>query len=105
MKKSICLLLLGLLVYGVHGCGRSQAKEITNSIGMELVLIPAGSFMMGSDNAYDNEKPVHKVTISKPFYLGKYPVTQAQWVAVMGSNPSRYDRRDNPVERVSWDDV
>ena len=61
---------------------------------MEFVLIPAGTFMMGSPDsdteADDNEKPAHRVTISQPFYLGKYPVTQAQWEAVMGTNPSRF---------------
>jgi formylglycine-generating enzyme required for sulfatase activity len=80
-----------------------------NSIGMEFVLIPAGSFMMGADknfeNAFDNELPKHKVIISKPFYMGIYEVTQEQWVAVMGSNPSRFKERNNPVESVSWNDV
>jgi len=71
----------------------------TNSIGMEFVLIPAGTFEMGSDDrerdASDSEKPRHRVTLSKPFYLGKYEVTQAQWEAVMGSSP--YTRsRSNP---------
>lgn len=54
-------------------------KTYTNSIGMEFVLIPAGSFMMGADknfeNAYEHETPRHKVNISQPFYLGKYEVT------------------------------
>ena len=53
-----------------------------------------------------DEKPAHRVTISQPFYLGKYPVTQAQWEAVMGNNPSRFRGNPNhPVEHVSWDDV
>jgi formylglycine-generating enzyme required for sulfatase activity len=82
----------------------------TNSIGMEFVLIPAGTFMMGSPDsdaeASEVEKPAHRVTISQPFYLGKYPVTQAQWVAVMGNNPSHFKGNDNrPVEYVSWNDV
>ena len=50
-----------------------------------------------------DEGPVHTVTISKPYYLGVYEVTQAQWTAVMKSNPSKYqDRPDHPVETVSW---
>ena len=77
----------------------------TNSIGMEFMLIPAGTFMMGSEKGYADEKPQHRVTISRPFYLGKYEVTQAQWEAVMGNNPSRFDGRNNPVEQVSWEDV
>ena len=82
----------------------------TNSIGMEFIWIPAGTFMMGSPDsateAFDNEKPAHRVTISQPFYLGKYPVTQAQWEVVMGNNPSRFKGNPNlPVESVSWNDV
>ena len=77
-----------------------QPAVITNSIGMELVLIPAGSFTMGDDSP----EPAHKVTITKPFYLGKYEVTQEQWEAVMGSNPSNFKGPKNPVEQVNWDD-
>src|SRR5262249_34257958 len=71
-----------------------KSPSFTNSIGMEFVWVPAGTFIMGSPDldreAYSNEKPAHRVTISQPFYLGKYPVTQAQWEAVMGNNPSRF---------------
>jgi formylglycine-generating enzyme required for sulfatase activity len=85
-------------------------KTGTNSIGMEFVLIPAGTFIMGSPDsdpdAHDREKPPHQVTLSQDFYLGKYPVTQAQWEAVMGTNPSRFFKgADRPVGQVSWDDV
>lgn len=72
-----------------------------NSIGMEFVLIPAGTFTMGSED----EPPVHQVTISKPFYLGRYAVTQAQWIAIMRNNPSQFRGEDHPVENVSWEDV
>jgi formylglycine-generating enzyme required for sulfatase activity len=86
-----------------------RSKTWTNSIGMEFVLIPAGTFMMGSPDsdpdALDREKPAHQVTQSQAFYLGKYPVTQAQWEAVMGANPSAFKGADRPVENVSWDDV
>jgi formylglycine-generating enzyme required for sulfatase activity len=84
-------------------------KTITNSIGMEFVLIPAGTFTMGSPdsdtNAEDNEKPAHQVTISQPFYMGKYEVTQAQWKSIMGTNPSELKGDNHPVETVSWEDV
>jgi len=70
---------------------------------LESVYIPGGSFQMGSTE-YDDEKPLHQVTI-KPFYLGKYPVTQAQWQAVMGNNPSRFKGENRPVEKVSWYDA
>ncbi|MBI4750942.1 MAG: formylglycine-generating enzyme family protein [Acidobacteria bacterium] len=80
----------------------------TNSIGMEFVLIPAGSFLMGSPETeaerYLDERPQHKVTFSKPFYLGKFQVTQAQWQAVMGTNPSYFKGDNLPVEQVSWND-
>ena len=77
---------------------------------MELVLIPAGSFDMGSPESEvgrePREGPVHKVTFARPFYIGKYEVTQGQWEAVMGGNPSsmRAAGRDAPVECVSWYD-
>ncbi|MBF0461243.1 MAG: formylglycine-generating enzyme family protein [Magnetococcales bacterium] len=84
------------------------AKTDTNSIGVEFVVVPAGTFMMGSPfdpNVFDDEIPQHKVTISKPFSLGKYKVTQAQWEAVMGNNPSDFKGENQPVDSVSWEDV
>ena len=83
---------------------------ITNSIGMKMVLIPAGQFIMGSPesdpNAKDNEKPPHLVQITRPFCLGVYAVTQEQYERVMGFNPSRFQGNPNrPVESVSWDDA
>jgi len=81
-------------------------KELTVDLGggvkMEFVLIPAGSFLMGDEEGDDDEKPVHTVRITKPFYLGKYEVTQEQWRAVMRYNPSEYQGPKNPVESVSW---
>ncbi len=74
--------------------------------GMELVWIPAGEFRMGSTGAKasDHERPVRTVRIVQGFWLGKYPVTQAEWERVMGSNPSRFDEcgESCPVEQVSW---
>jgi formylglycine-generating enzyme required for sulfatase activity len=70
-----------------------------------FVKIPAGEFAMGSANGGDSEKPPHKVVISRGFEIGKYEVTQAQWEAVMGGNPSRFKGADLPVEQVSWEDV
>jgi formylglycine-generating enzyme required for sulfatase activity len=105
------LFLFGPGLPGLSGASSVQAAEktYTNGIGMEFVLIPAGSFQMGADRnfeeASDDETPQHRVTISRPFYLGKTEVTQAQWTAVMGNNPSKFKGRTNPVEQVSWDDV
>jgi formylglycine-generating enzyme required for sulfatase activity len=86
-----------------------MTETITNSIGMELVLIPAGSFRMGGDKkleqAEDHETPRHIVKISKTFYMGKYEVTQSQWSEIMNNNPSEFKEDIRPVERVSWNDV
>jgi len=89
-------------------------KTITNSIGMKLVLIPNGTFQMGSPieevgRGIDEEQ--HQVTISKDYYLGVTEVTQGQYEKVMGTNPSYFQKqrkRDSsmcPVENVSWDDA
>ena len=78
--------------------------NMTNRVGMEFVLIPPGSFMMGSDKVLKNEQPVHQVTISKGFYMGKYEVTQEQWEAVMGTNPSFFKAKNLPVDKVTWND-
>ncbi len=91
---------------------KSPPKELTVDLGkgvkLEMVLIPAGEFMMGSPDSHKDadaeEKPQHRVRITKPFYLGKYPVTQEQWEAVMGDNPSYFKGPKNPVELVSWED-
>ena len=91
---------------------KEPPKELTVDLGkgvkLEMVLIPAGEFLMGSPDsdkdAQSWEKPQHRVRITKPFYLGKYLVTQEQWEAVMGNNPSQFKGPKNPVEQVSWDD-
>jgi formylglycine-generating enzyme required for sulfatase activity len=73
----------------------------------EFVQVPAGEFVMGSESseAFPDEKPVHRVRITKAFELGKYEVTQAQWEAAMGSTPSNFKGADRPVEQVSWNDA
>jgi formylglycine-generating enzyme required for sulfatase activity len=83
-----------------------SSSPMHNSIGMELILIPAGEFEMGSPFREKRRKlwesPVHRVTIKKPFYLGRYPVMQEQWQKVMGNNPSFFKGEKCPVENVSW---
>jgi formylglycine-generating enzyme required for sulfatase activity len=100
---SLCLSLFP------QGTAQAAEKTYTNSINMEFVLIPSGSFTMDADknfeDASDSETQQHRVSISKPFYLGKYEVTQQQWAAVMGNNPSKFKGQSNPVEQVSWDDA
>jgi formylglycine-generating enzyme required for sulfatase activity len=78
--------------------------DLPNGAKLELVDIPAGSFSMGSDER-DGEKPIHKVTLPA-FKIGKYPITQKQYLAVMGNNPSNFQGNENlPVEQVSRDDA
>ena len=75
---------------------------LSGGVTLELVHVPAGTFMIVDTGVI--ERPKHEVTITKPFYLGKYEVTQEQWEAVMGANPSDNTAPKNPVENVSWDD-
>ena len=90
---------------------RKIASDYTNGIGMSFRKIPSGTFTMGSPsteaNRQDNEGPQHQVTISRSFYMQTTEVTQGQWQAVMGSNPSYFAKcgKRCPVEQVSWDDA
>ena len=86
-----------------------------NSSGIEMLLVPPSTFqmgcIMGSDSygCYSWEQPVHTVTLTNAYYLGRYEVTQAQWQAKMGSNPSYFqgqaDSPSRPVEQVSWNTI
>ncbi|MBI5394910.1 MAG: formylglycine-generating enzyme family protein [Verrucomicrobia bacterium] len=71
---------------------------------LEMVLVPAGSFIMGSDKGDKNEKLPHKVNITRPFYLGKFEVTQAQWQAVMGTNWSHFVSPQKPADTLNRTD-
>lgn len=86
---------------------RTLTLDLGKRVTMKLVLIPAGKFVMGSPNdeagRNDDEGPQREVTISKPFYMGIYEVTQDQYEAVMGSNPSNFKDATKPVEAVSWE--
>jgi len=119
MKRSLSffsvVLVLFYLLALLHPAKAQAPKEITNSIGMKLVLIPKGTFMMGSPESEEGRKEnetQHEVTISEDYYLGVYEVTQAQYEKVMGKNPSSFqgakvgnENADLPVENVSWDDT
>ena len=98
-----------------EGEGRSKAlnkawrkeEDLGNGVSLEMILIPAGNFKMGSpasEKGHTDYERQHKVTLTKPFYMGKYEVTQEQWEAVMGKNPSYSKNAKNPVTGVSWDD-
>ncbi len=83
--------------------------DLGKDVTMKLVLIPAGKFTMGSPKTekgrFDDEGPQHKVTITKPFYMGLYEVTQEQYEGVVGKNPAKFKSAKNPVETVSWNDA
>ena len=82
-------------------------EQLSNSISFEMILVEGGMFEMGSshDTAYKREKPVHKVKLTD-FWIGKYPVSQSLWKAIMGTenNPSFFQGDLRPVEMISWDD-
>ena len=82
----------------------SPGTQVEGPAGIKFVFIQAGQFQMGSENGGLDEQQVHRVVITAPIWMGKYEVTQAEWEAVMGSNPSYFKGRDLPIEKVSWDD-
>ena len=85
------------------------SADLTNLIGMQFKLIPAGEFLMGSPaddpDQSSGETPQHRVRITKPYYLGVYEVTQGEYQKVMGKNPSEFKGLTRPVEQVSWEDA
>ena len=107
--KTVYFWVTAIVALVVAGSVDAASDNYTNSIGMEFVLVPAGSYWMGTEfnpKASDNEMPQHEVILTEQFYLGKYEVTQSQWEAIMGNNPSKFKKGGNhPVEQVSWDDV
>ena len=134
---SVCLLMGAAALQSCRTAGLPTTKDIggspadvskaSDSLGMTFVKIPAGTFMMGApDNEPDDlsgyEGPQHQVTISKDFEIQTTEVTQSQWVSVMGSNPSSFQKSENcpeefttinnipmcpnyPIAPVSWDDA
>ena len=103
-------LSIGILPIGTRGDAQPKepAKQVTNAIGMKFVWIPAGTFQMGStgkEKGRGDDEIVRKVTLTKGFYFGVHAVTQEQWQAVMGENPSHFKgEKALPVENVSWED-
>ncbi|HKL20248.1 MAG TPA: formylglycine-generating enzyme family protein [Tichowtungia sp.] len=92
-------------VFFLRPAERTIVAELSGGVTMELLPIPAGIFMMGSNDGDSSEKPVHPVTISTPFWMGKTEVTQAQYKQMTGENPSHFQGLENPVESVSWNDA
>jgi formylglycine-generating enzyme required for sulfatase activity len=106
-SKIICLTIIGLMLLTVNGFCQTV---FTNKLGMRFVLVPAGSFLMGSPGSEPgrnwNEKH-HTVTISRNFYMGETEVTQGQWEKLVGFNPSSFPDmgKTYPVDTISWNEA
>lgn len=81
---------------------------VKDGVSIEMIKVEAGTFMMGATpemkNSWTEERPIHQVTLTNDYYIGKYEVTQSLWCALMGNNPSYFKGDNLPVEQVSWDD-
>jgi len=109
---------VGQIIRREQGLGRYFTEDLGNGVTLDMAAIPGGSFIMGSPEAegeediFSGERPQHQVTI-QPFYMGKYPITQAQWQRVVQlprvndrlENPYMSGRGNRPVEYVSWYDT
>ena len=110
--------ILGMaMVFGLVGAltvmaqevkpGKAEVIDLSKDVKLEMVLVPAGKFKMGSPESEKGRRDYetqHEVTLTKPFYMGKYEVTQEQWEAVMGKYPGATKGAKLPVTNVSWDD-
>ena len=96
----------GQIVKREKNQARYFTEELDNGVTLDMVYISGGKFLMGSpeDEGDNSEKSQHEVTISS-FFMGKYPITQAQYQQVMSDNPSKFKGDDRPVECVSWDEA
>ncbi len=109
----VAALLLTMFYFAPYSMAQKKGSNSFTSptLGAKFVLIPAGTFMMGSPSDElgrdSDETPQHQITISRPYYMQTTEVTQGQWKKVMGNNPSHFSScgDDCPVEYVSWDDV
>lgn len=122
MKKNIQIIMQGIFIFYylllLSNCSSNVKKvNIGQDVYIEMVLVEAGTFMMGTEESEIeslnqlhqtsgfNIERQYKVTITRDYYIGKYQVTQEQWKVVMGNNPSRFKGDDLPVENVSWYDA
>jgi sulfatase modifying factor 1 len=97
MQRFLCMLILLLFFSTISGF---SAREVSPG----MVLVKGGAFRMGSNEIFSNEEPVHAVTLNN-FYIGKFEVSQKEWKAVMGDNPSLFRGDNNPVDMVTWYDA
>lgn len=94
----------GEIIVRQPGTATCLTESLDAEITLDLVSIPEGVFMMGDDRHHPDERPIHEVTV-KSFYMGKYPITVAQYRAVMGENAGSGVELDRPIEQVNWDEA
>ncbi|MFA6564399.1 MAG: formylglycine-generating enzyme family protein [Verrucomicrobiia bacterium] len=110
MKATPTFLLASLVsfttaTFAEPAAGQPLAVDLGKGVKLEMVWVAPGEFDMGATNDGDDAKPVHHVKLTKGFWMGKYEVTQEQYEAVTGRNPSGYKGARNPVENVNWSDA
>jgi formylglycine-generating enzyme required for sulfatase activity len=87
-----------------EGAALCSIESLGTGVTLDMVSIPGGTFMMGDERHHQDERPLHQVTVS-PFYMGKYPITQAQYRSIMGDNAGLGVGADYPIEKISWHDA
>ncbi|MBW4622689.1 MAG: SUMF1/EgtB/PvdO family nonheme iron enzyme [Cyanosarcina radialis HA8281-LM2] len=106
--EMVNLSVTGRIIRKIHGRAEFFAEDLGAGVILEMVSIPGGTFIMGSsdkeEGRADSEKPQHQVTLP-PFFVGKYPVTQEQWEALIGDKPSHFSGNKRPVENILWYDA
>ncbi len=112
LSRRFTILIAFVSLFSLTGCpilfGPPVAGQTRTFDGIEFQWCPPGTFAMGSpmyEVGRNMDEPLHEVTLSEGFWLSKYPITQAQWENITGTNPSNFAGADKPVENVSWDDV
>ena len=104
--KSLFITVLSFVSICVLAQSPESGKNwLLPDAGIEMVFVKDGTFNMGSDKGAVDEKPVHKVVISKPFWIGKFEVTQGQFKKITGASPAFNQGENIPVEQVSWNDA
>lgn len=101
----LTLCLWSINTFSAESCPATGNQWKVPGLGMEFVYVAPGSFMMGSNDGDYDEKPVHQVTFSNGYWIGKYEVTQNEYQSITGNNPGKFKGRNNPVESVSWNDA
>ena len=99
----LTIIITAILLVGILSAQNKKDTKNTKNDFTQMVFVKGGTFQMGG-NGSDEEKPIHTVTVGD-FYIGKYEVTQKEWKAIIGNNPSGFKGVSRPVENVSWNDV